>query len=218
LKASRLAIAATLLLGSGLVLVPGADAVLPPAPARPLVQDTAALRLRLAASGNEARYLVNEQLMGRTLRNDAVGATTAITGQLLLDAGGRVVADSSSVTVELATLKTDSDRRDNYVRRRTLEVEQYPRAVLVPRELRGLRWPLPASGRHDFQLLGDLTLHGVTAPTTWKVTATFTGSRVAGTARTDFKFADFNLTIPRVPAVLSVKDSIRLEYDFVFER
>jgi len=181
-------------------------------------QDTSRTRLRVALAGNEARYIVNEQLAGRPLRNDAVGATTAVTGQLLLDGRGRFVADSSALTIDLTTLKTDQERRDNYVRRRTLQVEQFPTAVLVPRELRGLPWPLPASGQHTFQLVGDLTLHGVTRPSVWDVTGTFNGNRLTGTARTQFKFADFNMEIPRLAFVLSVQDSIRLEYDFAFER
>ena len=39
-----------------------------------------ALRLVVAPTGNEARYLVQERLMGRDRDNDAIGATPAITG------------------------------------------------------------------------------------------------------------------------------------------
>jgi polyisoprenoid-binding protein YceI len=214
-----LATATALLLGAtGLGLAQraptaGQDAAPPRA-----IQDTGRVRLRLAPAGNEVRYRVNEQLAGRTLRNDAVGVTTMVSGQLVLGARGQFVADSSRVTIDLASLKTDQDRRDNYVRRRTLEVELYPTAVLVPRELRGLAWPLPTTGQHAFQLVGDLTLHGVTRPSVWDVTATFAGSRISGTARTQLKFADHAMTVPRVAVVLSVQDSIRLEYDFAFER
>lgn len=211
--------AAALLLGiAALSAAPSHTGAMTPPIGPAATQDTGRVRLRLAGAGNEARYRVNEQLAGRTLRNDAVGATTAVTGQLVLDGRGRFLADSSRITIDLASLRTDSDRRDNYVRRRTLEVEQYPAAVLVPTELRGLAWPLPTSGEHSFQLVGDLSLHGVTRASVWQVTARFAGSRITGTARTQFKFADHDLTIPRVASVLSVQDSIRLEYDFAFER
>jgi len=183
-----------------------------------VVQDTGRVRLRLAPAGNEARYRVTEQLAGVTLPNDAVGSTAAVSGGILLAGRGDFVADSSQITIDLASLETDRDRRDNYVRGRVLEVARYPTAVLMPRAVRGLAWPLPVSGEHTFQLVGDLTLHGVTKPTTWDVTATFARDRISGTARTHFKFADFDLTQPRVPVVLSVQDSIRLEYDFAFLR
>ena len=45
----------------------------------------ALLRFVTAAEGNEARYLVREQLAGRDLENDAVGKTTNVTGTLVLD-------------------------------------------------------------------------------------------------------------------------------------
>jgi polyisoprenoid-binding protein YceI len=65
-----------------------------------------------------------------------------------------------------------------------------------------------------FQLLGDLTVHGVTRPSVWQITAHAEGQDVAGTATTAFTFKDINLDQPRVPVVLSVADTIKLEYDF----
>jgi len=57
-------------------------------------------------------------------------------------------------------------------------------------------------------------VRGVTRPTVWQVTARYDRGRIMGSARTAFTFADFDLTQPRVPVVLSVADTIRLEYDF----
>jgi len=54
----------------------------------------------------------------------------------------------------------------------------------------------------------------VTKPMTWQVDAKFDGTRVSGTAATAFVFSDFGLTQPRVPVVLSVADTIKLEYTF----
>ena len=74
--------------------------------------------------------------------------------------------------------------------------------------------PLPAAGTRSLELVGNLTVKGVTRPTTWRVQATFAGDTVSGTAATAFTFGDFELAQPRVPVVLSVADTIRLEYDF----
>lgn len=81
-------------------------------------------------------------------------------------------------------------------------------------ELRGLKYPLPASGEVKFELAGDLTVRGVTRPSNWQVTATPKGGGLSGVASTSFKFADFELTKPRVMGVLSVNDDIGLEYTF----
>jgi polyisoprenoid-binding protein YceI len=171
-------------------------------------------RFVVAPSGNEARYRVREQLAGFDLPNDAVGVTHEITGAIVLDGGGNVIAKESKFVVGLAALKSDRDRRDGYVRRRILETDSFPTAELVPTALRGLPRTLPDSGAATFELVGDLTVHGVTRSTTWHVTARFAPGQVTGTATTGFTFGDFGLARPRVPVVLSVADSIRLEYDF----
>jgi polyisoprenoid-binding protein YceI len=173
-----------------------------------------ALRLVVAPSGNEVRYRVREQLVGVDLPNDAVGATGKVNGAIAVDADGRVLPAASRFVVDAATFTSDRDRRDGYVRGRLLDAEQYPTVVLVPTEVRGLALPLPTSGTKTFELAGDLTVRGVTRPTVWRMTARFENGRVTGTGWTAFTFADFGLQQPRVPVVLSVADSIRLEYDF----
>jgi hypothetical protein len=74
--------------------------------------------------------------------------------------------------------------------------------------------PLPTTGTHSFELLGDLTVLEVTRPTTWEVTAEFQGNAITGSAATRFSSDDFDLSQPRVPVVLSVADTIGLEHDF----
>jgi polyisoprenoid-binding protein YceI len=170
--------------------------------------------LRVSGAGNEARYRVREQLVGRDLPNDAVGATAAVTGGISIDENGRIVRAESRFTVDLTSLKSDSDRRDNYVRRNTLQTEQHPAAVFVPTGVEGLPTPLPATGEISFRVVGDLTVNGTTRPVTWAVTARPAGDVWTGSASTDFNFSYFGIPVPRVPVVLSVRESIRLEYDF----
>ena len=175
---------------------------------------TDGVQLVVAPEGNEVRYRVREQLVGVDLPNDAVGATTQVSGGISFDAAGKVVPASSKFVVNVGTLKSDKDRRDGYVRGRILETSQFPTVELSPTALQGLTLPVPASGTKTFQVVGNLTVHGVTKPTTWQVDAKFDGGRVTGTAATSFVFSDFGLTQPRVPVVLSVADSIKLEYTF----
>jgi len=174
------------------------------------------LRYVVAATGNEARYRVREQLAGFDLPKDAIGATKGVTGRIVIGSDGKVLKDSSRVTIQLAQLKSDQTRRDNYLRRSTLETSKFPKAELVPVALEGLLLPIGPGSSQTFVVRGDLTVHGVTRPTTWQVTARGEGNDVVGTAATAFTFKDFGLEQPRVPVVLSVADTIRLEYDFRF--
>ena len=175
---------------------------------------TDGVQLMVAPDGNEVRYRVREQLVGLDLPNDAVGATTEVSGGIAFDAAGKLVPASSKFVVNVGTLKSDKDRRDGYVRGRILETNQFPTVELSPTSIRGLTLPVPTSGSKTFQVLGNLTVHGVTKPTSWQVDAKFDGERITGTAATTFLFSDFGLTQPRVPVVLSVADSIKLEYTF----
>ena len=185
-------------------------------PASPALAASAksALRYVLASEGNEARYFAREQLAGVRFPNDAIGVTKAMTGTLVLGADGRIVPTESKFVVDVTKLKSDRDRRDGYVQRRTLETEKYPTVDLVPKEVRGLHGPLPDSGSATFQLLGDLTVKGVTRPTVWQVSARFRGDTISGTASTGFTFDDFQMQKPSVSIVLSVDDSLHLQYDF----
>lgn len=174
----------------------------------------AALRLVLAPTGNAARYRVRERLAGQDLPNDAVGETKALTGAISFDSNGRVIASSSKFVVDAGTFVSDRDRRDGYVRRRSLDAAQYPSIVLVPTAVSGIALPLPTSGARPFEMTGDLTVRGVTRPTIWKGSAQFQDGRVTGSAATAFTFDDIKMEQPRVPVVLSVADTIRLEIDF----
>jgi polyisoprenoid-binding protein YceI len=176
---------------------------------------SSALRFVVAPTGNEARYRVREQLAGLDLPNDAIGVTHDVQGMLMVEPNGTIISDSSRITVNVTGLKTDKDRRDKFIRTKTLETDKYPTVVLIPRSFRGLS-ARPGSDSAAFELLGDLTVRGVSRPTIWKVKAKTDGNDVVGTASTAFTFKDFNMEQPKVSVVLSVEDTIKLEYDFRF--
>ena len=177
-------------------------------------QSKAALRYVTAPVGNAARYRIREQLVGLDLPNDAVGETSGVTGVIAADAKGNVIPSESKFTIDVSTLKSDKDRRDGFVRGRVLETKEFPTVTFVPTSVRGVSMPLPKSGTKTFDLIGDLTVRGTTKPTVWKVTAQFAPDGVKGAAHTAFTFTDFAINQPRVPVVLSVADTIKLEMDF----
>ena len=180
--------------------------------------DLERVRLTLTPDGNVARYRVREQLARVNFPSDAIGSTSGLSGALVLGDDGRVVATESKITVDVTGLKSDRDRRDGFVQHRTIETDRFPTVELVPIKLNGLPWPLPSSGKFDFELQGNLTVHGATHSTLWKVSAEARDGGFTGTASTSFTFADFGLEKPQVMMVLSVDDTIHLEYDFHLRR
>ncbi|MEO5800530.1 MAG: YceI family protein [Gemmatimonadales bacterium] len=180
--------------------------------AKPAV--VAPLRFNLGATGNEARYRVRELLAASTIENDAVGTTNALTGALQIDATGKADTTISRWVVDLTTLKSDRAMRDRFLQHNALEIALFPKAELVVTAINGLPATLPATGSFALTLLGNFTAHGVTKPTSWDVVANVSGDHISGTATTHLKFAEYNMTQPRVPVVASVDDDIKLEYDF----
>ena len=169
------------------------------------------------AKGSKAEYRVREQLARLNFPNDAVGTTEAVTGAMMLRSDGTFTPDSK-VTVDMRTLRTDEPKRDGFVRENTLETNRYPLAEFVPRRVKGLTVPVPASGASTFQLIGDMTLHGVTSETVWDVAGSFTADAMTAKATTRFNFAKFKITVPRVFGLLSVDDDIRLELNLRLQR
>jgi len=176
--------------------------------------NAAALRLVLSPTGNAARYRVRERLVGHDLPNDAVGETKTLSGAIEFDSKGNVIPQSSKFVLDAGTFVSDQNRRDGFVRGRLLDAQQYPSIVLVPTAVRGVSLPLPSSGTVPIEMTANLTVHGVTRPTIWNGSAKFQDGRVTGAAATAFTFNDIQMEQPRVPVLLSVADTIRLEIDF----
>ena len=177
-----------------------------------------AVTLVLDASTSQATYHAHEQLVGKTLPSEAVGTSKSVTGSVVIGADGSVAADQSRIAVDLSKLKSDESRRDNFIKTDTLQTSRYPMATFVPNQVQGLPTPLPTSGSLTFQLLGDLTVHGVTRPVTWQVTAQFADTTVSGDATTDVKMTDFGMSPPRVGPVLNLEDGLTLELAFTATR
>lgn len=190
----------------------GAPATTPPP--LPTFDTSKPAKLELAKA--TARYRVSEQLVGLSVLSDAVGTTDAVTGSIVIAPDGTVSKDSK-ITVDMRTFTSDQEPRDNYIRTRTLEVDKFPMLEFVPNRVKGLTLPLPSPPRVQaigFQLIGNVTLHGVTKEQTFDIVATLRGGTVAGLARGSLLFSDYKITKPSVPVLLSVDDKIQLEVEF----
>ena len=169
-------------------------------------------------SGNEitANYRVTEQLARLPSPIQAVGYTNSITGGIYIDSLGN--PDSSSIlNIDLSSLKSDESNRDNYLKRNSLETDKFPEAVFEIKDIIGLDTEsLMNTGKNDFemQLVGDLTIHGVTKTKTWNITASSESGKLKGKGSVSFPFSDFDMKIPQLFFIISVEDKITLELDF----
>jgi len=166
---------------------------------------------------SKATIRVREQLVGVSLPSDAVLTATGAKGSFTLNTDG-TFAPGSKITFDLTTLSSDERDRDNFIKRDTLRVSQFPTAEFVPTKTSGLTVPLATSGTFTFTLTGNMTIKGQTHEVTFDVTAKREGGDLTATATANpsWKFGDFGMTAPSVPLrVLSVTDEIRAAVEIV---
>jgi polyisoprenoid-binding protein YceI len=153
-------------------------------------------------SGSFVGYRVKETLasIGAT---EAVGRTPDVTGSVTIEGTAITAAE---FTVDLTTLRSDSDRRDGQLRRQALETEQFPTATFrltSPADLGSV----PAEGATvDVTVTGDLTLHGVTKTVEIPLQARLAGGVVTIAGSLPIAFAEYSITPPSAGIVLSVED------------
>ncbi len=155
---------------------------------------------------SEAGYRVVEVLFGQD--TEGVGRTNSVTGSITI-AGTQVTA--AEFSVDMATLTSDEENRDNKFKGEIMETSEFPTATFVitePIELGAI----PADGEELIATAtGDLTLHGVTNPVTLEVAAKKTGSSVAVVGSTDVVFSDYDIDNPS-NAVVTTQDHGLVEF------
>jgi polyisoprenoid-binding protein YceI len=163
-------------------------------------------------------YLISELFGGDTFERDAVARTALVEGELVIS-GDEVT--SVTVTADLTGLVSEdptAGRRDNYVRSNALETDDFPDATFTLTEPVDLA-PLPAEGvATDFELVGDLTLHGETREVVVTVEAQWEGDTVEVVGSAPIVLADFAITPPDIPGLATADDEGAFEVRLLFER
>jgi len=166
-------------------------------------------------SGSVARYIVREQLARWISAKDVSGETEQVTGQIIVSPEGKLIIKGSQFVVNVKSLKSDEAKRDNYIRKNALESNKFPEAVFEISSMEGWQGPLPSSGSINVSLTGNMTIHGVTKEITWDLAADVDQDIVNGIAKTEIDFNLFNIKKPRLPFILTLEDTLRLELEFV---
>jgi polyisoprenoid-binding protein YceI len=164
------------------------------------------------ASGSQAGYRVGEVLFGQD--TEATGRTSGVTGELVLD--GTTVS-SATITVDMQTVESDESRRDGQFHGRIMDTGTFPTATFTLTEPIELS-TLPADGTEvTVTATGEFTIHGVTNPATFELTARRNGATIEVLGTIPVQFADYD--IPDAsggPA--TVKDNGEIEFALAFTR
>jgi len=159
-------------------------------------------------------YRIDELFAGDTIKVTAVGRTPAVTGTLTID--GTTITEAE-VEADLSQMVSDSERRDNYIRTRSLETDNFPEARFVLTEPVDLG-VLPSPGEEvTFVASGDLTLRGATQPVEVAMQARWNGDSIDVAGGAPVALADFGIEVISIPFV-TIDDAGEFEMQLAFTR
>lgn len=163
---------------------------------------------------SEARFIIEEELLGQP--KTVIGATNAISGELMVDAANPAASAIGPIQIEAGTFVTDDNRRNGAIRRFILQTSQYQFITFNTTELFGLPDAVAVGDEIEFEINGDLTVRDITNPALFVITLQVVSeSELRGSAATIVAREDYNLTIPQVPSVANVGTELIVEFDFV---
>ena len=122
------------------------------------------------------------------------------------------------IEADLTRLTSDESRRDNAIRQRGLESEQFPTATLeLVQPIRLGSTPVRGEEVRG-QGTGRLTVHGVTREVDLDLRGRWSGSTIQVVGQFPVKMSDFQIQAPRFGPVVSIEDSLAVDFNLVFER
>jgi len=161
-----------------------------------------------------AGYRVNEVFLAGSRKATANGRTNDVTGTLTV-ADGKVT--EGEFTVDMTTLTSDQSQRDNQLRTRGLQTDQFPKATFKITE--PITLPKITDGKtFEVSATGDLTLHGVTKPVTIELQARSSGDTFTVQGSAPVVMADFDIEPPSNAGMLEVEDHGSFEFIVNFQK
>ncbi len=171
------------------------------------------------ASGSEAGYRVREKLGFLPAESDAVGRTSAITGEATVtESEGHVTVTAASFKVAVNTLKSDRSMRDQRIHTIGLDSDKYPTATFVLSTPMTL--PTSALTGHVVRALatGVFNIHGTSKRETVPLQMSLSNNTIEAVGSLTFPWSEFNMTAPSVGGFVNVTDKATMEFDLHLQR
>lgn len=179
------------------------------------IPSTGLSTFQIVPAQTTASYSVYENLIIENKpNNDAIGTTHSVQGSFKIKTGSSPLVAAMKITVDLRTLQTDSQRRDNYVRQNYLESDTYPYAAFVSVSAQGLPPTYNDGQTAHFQLIGNLTLHGKTNKETFDVQGKVASNTITGTATSTIYMTDFGIQPPNLVGIAIAQNKVVISLNF----
>jgi predicted lipoprotein with Yx(FWY)xxD motif len=167
-------------------------------------------------SESQVSYEVGEVFINQNNRfNVAVGVTDQIAGEGFLDLSNPRTAWIGPIAVDISQFTSDSQRRDDAIRRDFLESAQFPMATFVPTQIEGLPESYNEGDQVSLQINGDLTVREITHPVTFEATLQVSEGVLLGEASTTILMSDFGVGPISILGILNTEDEVKLTINLV---
>jgi polyisoprenoid-binding protein YceI len=166
----------------------------------------------VASADSTVGYRAKEVLGG--LETEGAGRTDQVTGTMTVDGNAVTAAEFSA---DMASVTSDSSRRDGQFRDRIMSVAEFPTATFT------LTSPIdfgsvPANGVEvTVDATGELTLRGVTNTVTFPITAKIDNGRIGVLGSIPVTWSDYEIPAPS-NGFATVEDNGLMEFVIVFDR
>src|SRR6266705_840277 len=139
-----------------------------------------------------ASYSVYENLIFQNKpNNDAIGTTHSLQGSFRIRTGASPLVTAMNIKVDLRTLQSDAQRRDNFIQQNTLQTDTYPYATFISVSTQGLPASYSDGQTVHFQLTGNMTMHGQTNKEVFDVQGKVVGNSITGMGSSTIYMTDF---------------------------
>jgi polyisoprenoid-binding protein YceI len=174
----------------------------------------AALLYRIDPQQSEVRYEVGETFFQGNRFATAIGTTSGIAGEILVDYAQPTQSRVGDFVIDVSQFVSDENRRDNYLTRNGLVSSVYPTASFVTVSIEGLPAAVSPGDKINIIIHGDLTVKEITRPVSWQVVLKLQDGQITGSAETQILMSDFQVG-PIQLAFLITEDDVKLIFDFV---
>ncbi len=170
-------------------------------------------------TGSQAGYRVREKLAFLPAQSDAVGRTSQITGTARFTrAGSSVAITAATFNVNVLTLKSDREMRDEKIKEIGLESARYPAATFALSTPVTLPAKILAGSLVKVPVTGVFSIHGVSKRETVPVEMSAAGGTVQAVGSLTFPWSEFGMTAPSVGGFVNVTEHATMEFDLHLAR
>jgi len=179
------------------------------------IPSTGLTTFSIVSAQTTASYSVYENLIFQNKpNNDAIGTTHSVQGGFKIRTGNSPLVAAMNIQVDLRTLHSDAQRRDQYIQGNTLQTATYPYATFVSVSTQGLPSSYSDGQTINFKLTGNLTMHGKTNAEVFAVQGKVVGNTITGMATSTIYMTDFGIQPPNLANIAIAQNKVVITITF----